>query len=107
MDYSIANRAARRNGPDVILPELLADESLIADPRGDVRPADIVEQRLQRHLGTAPSPLGETWNHRSRAKPGTLASETVGELIDTELSHLPPPSSFPHQEDERTTANGV
>lgn len=84
MDYSIADRAARRNGPNVITPPPMADESLIADPRTDVRSTALVELRLQELLGQSPLPNDERWDHCPRASSGAIALEMVGEPIDPE-----------------------
>lgn len=67
MDYYTADRAPRRIGPDIA--ELIheADECIVLDFRGKIRPSDMVEQRLQCLLGKTPLNFGEkNWHFRSR-----------------------------------------
>jgi hypothetical protein len=101
MDYCTASKAPRRTGSDEIESTLVADESLISDPRGEPRPREIVEQRLHDLLGQSPLYFGEkTRHHRSRATSSALAPEEVGELIGTMISPPPPPFSRPPPEIE-------
>ncbi len=77
--YDCSDRAPRRNADDIVLPMSMADESLIADTRGDPRPTEVIDQRLQRLMGDRPVPFGESWDQRLHVTPGVIALEMVGD----------------------------
>jgi hypothetical protein len=79
INYSDSHRVPRPNDEDAREPILAADESLIVDPRGNPRPNEVINQRMDRLFGTRLMPLGETWTSHTRVLPGAIALKMVGD----------------------------
>ena len=94
MEYDIADRPTRRTGHSPLPPTDRPDETLIANSRDEIRPAAMVEHRLQELLGNSPLPMHDIWIQPEPESTETPAQEMVGEQIDTDDLRLPPSSSF-------------